>query len=327
MEVLRNQKGRGLILCHQIADPDCICSALALEEGLRQINPDLHLEVGAADSLSSASRRILRHFDQSVAINPPIDADLLIILDTSSLSLLSPVDEDIRKRENKSRILVIDHHVPNQLLSHAFDGVVDPEATSTSEIVYGLLRDLGVRVEGTIPRYLLAGILSDTRCLRFASPNAVKIVCQLLENEGVDYDEAVSLVVDSEDLGERLARLKAAQRMVIHRVDRHIITISEVSSFAASSANALVSLGADCAFVGGSEKEEIRISARASKEFMASTGIHLGRDVMARVGKLMNGSGGGLRGAAGARGMKGDLGSILGECVSIVKELLKNEDK
>jgi nanoRNase/pAp phosphatase (c-di-AMP/oligoRNAs hydrolase) len=331
MEALRNQKGRAVILCHQIADPDCICSALALKEGLSQINPELEVEVSTAESFSSASRRILQRFNQSATVNPSLEDALLIILDTSSLDLLSPLDADIRRRRDMGRgrggVVVIDHHVPNQLMSYADDGIIDPEATSTSEIVYGLLCEMGARVEGSIPKYLLAGILSDTRCLRFASPKAVKIACQLMDKEGVDYDEAVALVLDSEDLGERQARLKAAQRMVIHRVGKYIILTSEVSSFAASSANALVALGADCAFVGSSDKEEVRISARSSKEFMESTGIHLGRDVMARIGDFMNGSGGGLRGAAGARGAKVDLSDALGECVSIVKELLKNEGK
>lgn len=325
MEILRNQKGSALILCHQIADPDCICSALALKEGLRQINPDLRINLGTAESLSSASRRILRRYEGSAEVNPSLESDLLIILDTSSFGLLSPLDEDIKKY--KGRIIVIDHHVPNQLLAYADDGLVDPEATSTSEIVYKLLRDLGVKIEGLIPKYILAGILCDTRCLRFASSGAVKIVCQLLDKEGVDYDEAVALIVDSEDLGERMARLKAAQRMVIHRAGKYIITTSEVGSFAAASANALIALGADCSFVAGIENDEIRISARASKEFMTSTKIHLGRDVMAKIGDLLDGSGGGLRGAAGARGKKGDLSSALQKCVSIVKDLLKKTDR
>ena len=65
-----------------------------------------------------------------------------------------------------------------------------------------------------------------------------------------------------------------------------------------------MSLGADAAFIFVNKKNEVRISARSTRMFQDETGIHLGRDIMEKVGPILSGTGGGHAGAAGANGKK-----------------------
>jgi nanoRNase/pAp phosphatase (c-di-AMP/oligoRNAs hydrolase) len=74
--------------------------------------------------------------------------------------------------------------------------------------------------------------------------------------------------------------------------------------------------------VGSSTKEGLQISARASPGFIKETGLHIGRDVMSKIGEFIEGSGGGHSGAAGAKGKKGDMKKALEECIRLVQEIL-----
>ena len=90
-EFISKSSGKCLILCHQNADLDCVCSAIALKYSLKSINPNLKFEIGAAENYSNQALKILDTFDVTASINPKLDSDILIILDTSSLNLLQPI--------------------------------------------------------------------------------------------------------------------------------------------------------------------------------------------------------------------------------------------
>ncbi|MFH1774455.1 MAG: DHHA1 domain-containing protein [Methanobacteriota archaeon] len=110
--------------------------------------------------------------------------------------------------------------------------------------------------------------------------------------------------------------------MELYRVMDFVLVTSEVNSFGASAARALVLLGAACAFVGSVRKNEIQISARASSNFIKKTGIGLGRDITPKIGEFINGSGGGHAGAAGAKGRGNSVSKALAECIKLVQKFL-----
>lgn len=321
---LLGSSGRGLLLCHQNADLDCACSAIALREALRTLNPALELELGAAECYSKAAKKILDAFDVDALVDPALDYDFLVILDTSSVHLLQPLNTSVESFNGE--ILLIDHHRTDESLRKASRfALIDDSASSTSELVYGLLLEMGADIRGVVAQALMMGIYADTGHLRYATPGALRIVGDILESEDLDYEGVLSLLSSSEDFSEKLAHLKAAQRLKIHRYHEHLIVTSEVSSFTSSAANALVNVGADCAFVGSQKKSETQVSARASASFVRSTGIDLGL-IMNRIGELINGSGGGHRGAAAAKG-QGDLKKALDECLTLVQDYLRAKSK
>ncbi|MEM2897577.1 MAG: DHH family phosphoesterase, partial [Candidatus Bathyarchaeia archaeon] len=116
---------------------------------------------------------------------------------------------------------------------------------------------------------------------------------------------------------EKIARLKAAQRMQMWRLKDWLIVTSEVGSYHASVARALTMLGADVAIVGSGNKEGIKLSLRSSKEFFEKTKVHLGRDIAIPVGNFVNGMGGGHALAAGING-SGKIEVAIKKCVELL---------
>ncbi|MDP6459727.1 MAG: DHH family phosphoesterase [Candidatus Hydrothermarchaeota archaeon] len=321
-EFLLNSSGKGVILCHQNADLDCVCSAVALMQGLRKLNPNLEFEIGTAECYSKASKKVLEAFKIDAFVDPKLDSEILLILDTSSIKLLHPLGDDVQRF--KGNILLIDHHRTDESLTRlASAALLDDSASSTSEVVYELLLGMGAEIKGVIAQALMVGIYADTEHLKYATPRAIRIIGDMLERSDLDYDGVLSLLSSAEDFSEKLAHLKAAQRLEIHRYGDYLLVTSEVSSFISSAANALVNVGSDCVFVGSQKKDMTQVSARASASFTRSTGVDLGI-IMGKIGELVNGSGGGHRGAAAAKG-RGDLKKALDECITLVQDYLRTK--
>lgn len=311
--------GRVLILSHQNADLDAICSSLALKEALAALNPNIEIQMGVPGGISKKAKGIAE--DSEVFINPSLEVELLVILDSSTLEQISPLDSDIKKAK---KIAVIDHHVPHSETKDISDFyLVDESAASTAEIIYELIEDAGIDISDRSRFAILTGILADSALLKFATPKTIKTVSRLLDS-GADYQKALDLIMlQEEDVSQKIACLKAAKRIEINREGDWILVTSKVNAFESRAANGLVSLGADCVFVGSTAKDSVKISARASQNFLRKTGINLGRDVVPRVGEFVGGSGGGHREAAGVKSKSGDIDAALDECVRVAEELIK----
>ena len=287
-----------LLLCHHNADPDSLGSAIAFAIYLKSIGIE-RVKIGVAQSVSSYARRLLAFSPVPVERNPAVKEDAVIIFDTSSLEQLEPIE--IPKGKT---VVVIDHHVEKEEPIRADIVVVDSSRTSTAEIVWELFKYLGFYDE-TAVRALLAGIVTDTASFRFANSKTFKAVSEMLERFPLQMGEIYQLVApvsdENTDQAKRMAILKACQRLEIKKFRRYIITVSKVSAYESLACKTFLQLGADIAIVG-SEKNGVRISARA-KESLVKKGLHLGR-IMEKLGPVIDGSGGGHAGAAGANGKK-----------------------
>jgi nanoRNase/pAp phosphatase (c-di-AMP/oligoRNAs hydrolase) len=316
IEALLRCEGRGILLVHRAADLDAVSSALALRRGLEKLNPEITLSLAVPDRTNRAVRQF--YPDLSIEINPVLDCDFLVILDTSTPELLKPVVVE----DFGGEIFLVDHHAPNHLLPLARHSLVDPGASSTSELVLRILDGLGVELDAEIKKSLLLGILSDTRVLRIAPASVVKTVGQLLSGLEEFYNQVVPKLLRVQDRSERIAHLKAASRMEVRSIGRYLVALSRVGSHSATAASALISLGADCAIVGGKDGGKTKISVRGSEAFLTETGTHLGRDVAGELGRLLGGTGGGVRGA-GAVEVEGELELVIEKAFELVKRAVE----
>ncbi|AMQ18046.1 DHH family phosphoesterase [Thermococcus peptonophilus] len=287
-----------LLLCHHNADPDSLGSAIAFARFLKARGVG-KVRIGVAQSVSSYAKRLLTLSPVPVEKNPSVDEDVVVIFDTSSLEQLEPIEIP----KDKFTIL-IDHHVEKKNPVKADISVVDSTRTSTAEIVWELFNYLGFADELSV-KALLAGIVTDTANFRFANSKTFKSVSEMLEAFPVQMGEIFQLVApvndENIDQAKRMAVLKACQRMEIRKFRKYIIAVSKVSAYESLACKVFLQLGADIAIVG-SEKNGVRISARA-KESLVRKGLHLGK-IMEKVGPIIDGSGGGHAGAAGANGKK-----------------------
>ncbi|MGB9877209.1 MAG: DHH family phosphoesterase [bacterium] len=163
------------IACHENPDGDAIGSLVALGMGLRKMGKETFLL--SPDGVPEHLAFLTDSFEVSV-IPPAKEFQLLILVDADSPKRLGKIQPP--KHES---LLIIDHHPP----SHS-NGIklIKEDASSTAEIIYKVLRKLGVEFDRLIVNSLLTGIISDTGGLRFpnTSSQTLKIVSQLIDMGG-----------------------------------------------------------------------------------------------------------------------------------------------
>jgi phosphoesterase RecJ-like protein len=303
LEVLLKKSKNLLILGHQNADPDAVCSMIAFARLYKKLNPDGTLQL-AADDISRLSNQVLQIFapESKILDTPDSDYDLLALLDTNSRFQLGTKLQHIANNPNST--IVIDHHERNPEIDLiAKHQIIHEDMSSTCEIVAKIYFDLGIQFDTSTANLLLTGIIFDTRRFFYAGLETLSTAIELI-GAGADYDKCLRSLLVRPDRSERIARLKAAGRIKVHIIGDWIVVTSKINAFEASACRGLIELGADVAIVGGTPaKDVVRFSSRSTREFFQKTGVSLGSDVMEQVGQLIEGEGGGHANAAGANGI------------------------
>ena len=311
---------RIVVLCHHHADPDAVGSSVVLADVLKQVGA--RSLAGASEAISLASQRVLEAFGKEITLDPPLDADLVVLVDTSSLEHLGKLGARLRQRAPK--LVVIDHHRPvEEMKNLASFHLVREDVTSVSELILKLIEDLGIGLKPEQASLLLAGIISDTGHLRLANDRTFESINSLIK-AGADYRRVLEAIKPPEDISKRVAMLKAAQRLEIHKIQDHLVVFSELGSFEGDAASMLARIGADVAVVGSEEKGGFRLCGRARQELIAITQLHLG-EVMEELAKAFGGWGGGHAGAASMNG-KGKLADVKKHLLKSLQKALKPKE-
>ena len=307
-----------VLLCHQNADPDALCSAFSFSQLLHYLKPDMRVEIAAAQGPSKLSKQILRKLPIKLISNPNIErADALFLLDTNTLQQLAEWKQRVEK-SNKPLIMV-DHHAMHPGMGRiAALYIADETASSTCEIIYALFREAKIKLCKRVALALFLGIAYDSKHFSIASSRTFKIVSDLID-AGVKAEEALSLLLMPMDVSERIARIKAAHRIQLTRIGEWLIAASRIGAYQASVARALVGLGAHVAIAGGEAAGKLQFSLRSSRLFYEKTGVHLGRDISNPLGEYVHGMGGGHSTAAGVNG-EGDLESAFKYGLRLLRE-------
>jgi len=310
-----------VLLCHQNADPDAVCAAYALSQLLKRLRPRLNIEIAAAQGPSRLSKYLLNALPVKLTAQPRIEeADLIMLLDTNTIQQLGEWREQVKA--SGSRLIVVDHHAAHPETERlAKLCIADEKASSTCEIVYRFFKDMEVKPTEIEAKALFLGMAFDTKHFVLAGSATFKTVAELVD-AGVNAEEALSLLSLPMDPSERVAKLKAGQRLKLKKIDDWLIALSHVSAYQASAARALIKLGAHVAVVAGQRDDALQVSMRSCREFHQKTGLHLGRDVAKPLGEYMHGMGGGHATAAGVNGV-GDVETSLKRCFRLLREKLR----
>lgn len=147
---------RFILVTHEHPDGDALGSLVAMHEILVALGKDSVMFV-AADEFPLPYEYRFFVFDGLVSQAPPdLEQRVVIFLDCGNIDR-NPLDEV--KREG-ARILNIDHHHDNTRFGTVDHVVV--EASCTAEIVWDLMRELGVTPTPTIADALYVGLVTDT---------------------------------------------------------------------------------------------------------------------------------------------------------------------
>jgi phosphoesterase RecJ-like protein len=168
-----------LIVSHKKPDGDSLGSSLALSAALKQLGKRCY--VFSADEPGPYFNYLPKI--ENILSNPENlglkNFDLVITLDCGDTKQTGV--EDLISRDFQNIFLInIDHHRTNENFGHL--NLVIDNASSTSEIVYNIIKNLDVIVDKDIATCLLTGILTDTSNFTNAATNfsSLKIAADLL---------------------------------------------------------------------------------------------------------------------------------------------------
>ena len=153
---------RFLITSHERPDGDAIGSELAL----RQILEDLGKEsVVYNQDRTPGNYLFLPGSGRIVHELPPLEHfDAAFILDCSDLSRIG---EEALRIGTIPNLIQIDHHLSN---GGFFDTrLIDPLASSTAELIFRLIRDMGLAPTRDVATCLYTAILTDTGGFRYSN--------------------------------------------------------------------------------------------------------------------------------------------------------------
>lgn len=193
------EAGDVTLFAHINPDADALGSALALGIALRRRGADIRVAFGSPAE-TPASLEILDTEDLIVGVDAvPAKPSMLVVLDAGSQERLGSLGDRVDATiAAGGEVIVIDHHVSNTRFGTHH--VLDEQAEATVMIVLRLLDELGATVDFPIARCLYAGLVTDTRNFRRASPEAHRVAARLLE-AGVDAEATTRPLMDTHPFG------------------------------------------------------------------------------------------------------------------------------
>jgi len=276
------------LITHKGADVDALASASALRNFLLHEFPRANVTVHSLGKLPSKSIGAVNFLGLDVTSEKPeiSGSSWVFLVDTGGWRTSGISRDEITAAGHR---ILVDHHLATEL--DLYDIVLHQHLTSTSEVVLELFKLLSYDPGGDTATALLAGIMTDTAGLREADDKTFEHLCELKSYEA-SMPKALEIISRETSRGERIARLKAAQRMKIYRIGELVITLTEIGSFHSSAASSLVKLGADLAIVFSGDDRGSKASLRASRKFSDVSSLSLG-NTSSELAEQLGGHGGG----------------------------------
>ena len=194
---------RFILVTHENPDGDALGSLVAMNEALGRLGKD-SLMFMAADEFPLPYEYRFFLLDGLISV-PPEDVEdrTVVFLDCGNIDR-NPAE--ILKRDGM-HILNIDHHHDNTRFGTV--NHVVPEASCTAEIVWDLLRGLGVEASPTIAEALYVGLVTDTGRFMYENTGTrAHVMAAELIAAGVDVHEMYRRLYEGIPFGklELLAR-------------------------------------------------------------------------------------------------------------------------
>jgi phosphoesterase RecJ-like protein len=168
-----------LVVSHAHPDGDAIGSLMAMGLSLEALNKKITLY---CESPIPAVYRFLPAVHRVVNKIGNLNYDMAVILDCGDLSRVGEAASFV---EQIPVIVNIDHHITNTRFGHL--QLIDTSACATAEIVYRLIKRMGLPFSRPIATSIYTGILADTGSFRFSNTNkAAFAICQEMVELGVD---------------------------------------------------------------------------------------------------------------------------------------------
>jgi bifunctional oligoribonuclease and PAP phosphatase NrnA len=178
---------RILCTCHRRPDADALGSALGLSRHLASMGKETHVYV--PEPLSTSLEFLVEPGEVLTSLASHGEFDVVVVTDTAASSLLP------KGLPGGTPLVVIDHHAAHE----AFGDVIlrDVEASSTGEVVLGVLDSLGLPEvpPRRIAEPIYAAVVADTGGFRYSSTSAatMRLGARLIEGGADPWKTAYHL--------------------------------------------------------------------------------------------------------------------------------------
>lgn len=208
---------RILLFAHSRPDPDTVGANLALEEHLRSLGKQVDIACfnPFPDAIKSLAEKTFLHPDQLDLTS----YDAVIGSDSVDRGL----DTIISQFTEKQVIVLIDHHPDISLTGDVV--MIDPEYSSTSELLYLFFTATGVPITKSMATMLLMGILFDTGGFQHGgvSPQVMEIASELMKR-GAPLSRISQTIFGSKNIGALKLWGKAFEKAKFNKETGMLVT-------------------------------------------------------------------------------------------------------
>lgn len=233
-EFLTAEPRRVLLVGHRNPDGDAVGSTLAMRRFLEPLGHRVAIAVPSAypaflEFLAGVEDILVADADPDATAAAVREAELIVLQDFNSLERIDTLGEWIAARGGEAPRVLIDHHLDPEPIADVT--VSDTGASSTCELVYRTIVELGMRERVTPPvaEALMTGILTDTGGFSYATSARLYRVVGDLFDVGIDHERLQSAIFNS--MSEKQLRILGhclANRMeILPEYRAGLITLSK----------------------------------------------------------------------------------------------------
>ena len=245
-----------LLTAHESPDADAIGAECALYHGLKQIGKKVRIVNADPTPRIFAfidEDDVIEVFDDNTDVGHLGDA-CLIILDANDINNIGAIKDAILAKVGEH--LIIDHHEEDGSLSK--DNLIDGDASSTCEILFDLLMDLGVELTTTIAQALYAGIVYDTGSFIYPKTSAKTFgIARVLVQTGVKPNYVYTEMYESNPVSSLRLQTLVMATLRLHIGD--CVAVQKMTKDALSAAGAAYEEG-QTLINGPLKSAQIRVS-------------------------------------------------------------------
>ncbi len=189
LQTIIRQPSRVVIVTHKNPDGDALGSTLALAAVLTRLMHNVTVVLPndyppVFNFLTGIEKVVIGEMRPDEAVTAFEKADLIFCLDFNALDRIDRFGLDVMA--SRATKILIDHHIdPEPFADHI---ISKPEASSTAELIYDFLLDMGLEkyIDTAVAEALYTGILMDTGSFRYATNPRVFEISAALKRLGMD---------------------------------------------------------------------------------------------------------------------------------------------
>lgn len=219
---------RFVVATHENPDGDALGSLLAAHLALRHLGKDSLMYL--AGEVPLPHEYVFMPLEEIKRGKPPPEAAgrVVLALDCANERRLGP---DAGLLECARLVLDVDHHHDNTRFGDV--NLIVPDASSTGEILHGLLRQLGVPLTREIAQALYIAIVTDTGRFQYSNttPKALRLAAELVD-AGADVGVVFAHVYESVPFPKLKLLGRALESARAYEDGRLVIAVLERRDFA-----------------------------------------------------------------------------------------------